>query len=69
MPEFKSGDIIRVKPDNPKMPKKYWRLTGVIASRETFLVRKIFRTDYLVIMHGSLEAATFKESDIELYRP
>ncbi|QJD50854.1 hypothetical protein KNV00_gp165 [Streptomyces phage Bmoc] len=66
---FQKGDIIRVKPGNTKMPRKYWGLTGVISGRESFLARKVFRTDYLIVMHGSLEPATFKESDIELYRP
>jgi len=66
---FQRGDTIRVKSDNPKMPRKYWGITGVVVGRESFLVRKIFRTDYMVVLHGSLEPATFKESDIEHYRP
>lgn len=65
--KFKEGDVVRVKDGDTKTLRGWSGLTGVVAGIEPYLVRKIFRTDYLVVMHGSLHPATFKENEIELY--
>lgn len=67
--KFEEGQYVRVKSGNPKLDRKYWGAICIIASRECYFVRKVFRTDYSVIIVGSLMAATFKESDLEAYRP
>lgn len=63
--KFSENETVRVKRGNPKIPQSDWGAYCLIVKREDLFVRKIFRTDYQVVMLGSLVAATFKEDDLE----